>query len=715
MAGRPRLRALADAVGIVSSYVDGLGKQRIAGDRVRTRILRGMGFDPGSEAAASRALVRLIQGRRARLLPAVRVVRTGVAAGQRTVVAAGNPAARVEWRLELRAEDGSVHVAEGQGRPGRTGLSLRHPRALPPGYHRLRLELGGTEADQAVVEQAFIVAPRHCVRPADLGAEQTVGVWSNLYSVRSARNQGVGDLGDLRRLIDGFGRAGADFLGVNPLHALRNSARECSPYSPISRLYRNVLYLDLEAIPELEHCPALRRKLAGPSLRRRLDRLRAADQVDYPAVRELKESFFKPLHAEFGRRHGATRTARGRAYRRYLEEQGPALEGFATFLALEQRHRELGRWRSWPADHRDPDSRAVAEFRRQNEREIDLHRYLQFELDRQLEAAARAGKRRGMKVGLYQDLAIGSVADGSECWLHPDLFAHGISLGAPPDGFSRTGQVWQLTPMNPMRLVERCYADWIHLLRNALRHAGALRIDHVIGMVRQFWVPEDLPGSQGTLVAFPADDLFGILALESQRHAALIVGEDLGTVPPELPALLDRWGVLSSRVFLFDQDVTRSKRRSLLTTTTHDHVPLAGFLRGDDLPVLHRLGIVRSESARRRAERDRRRLRRQLIEQLSRRGLLADHEAEPGDRQLITAIHAWLARSRPDLLALSLDDLGLETTPVNIPGTSQEQYHCWKRKMTRSVEELLGELKRVGKGEGSLRSRLAEGEVRLPG
>jgi DNA integrity scanning protein DisA with diadenylate cyclase activity len=326
----------------------------------------------------------------------------------------------------------------------------------------------------------------------------------------------------------------------------------------------------------------LRRRLARPEV---LRTLRSTDQVDYAAIRALKQPAFAALHRAFVARHRDRATARGRAYARYLAAEGEPLVRFATFLALQERFEQRGivDWHGWPAAYRDPRSAAVGAFRAGAREAVDRHCFLQFELARQLGTVAATARARGVPIGVYQDLALGSAPGGSDPWSFPELFLNDIDLGAPPDDYSSSGQNWRLPPIDPRRLAASGYEYWIRLLRAAVRHAGALRLDHVMGLVRQYWIPAGMSGADGAYMRFPAADLFGILALESHRAGALVIGEDLGTVPRGLPAVLARWGVLSTRVLYFERSahgVFRSARayptRALVAANTHDLTPLPG-------------------------------------------------------------------------------------------------------------------------------------------
>ena len=480
-----------------------------------------------------------------------------------------------------------------------------------------------------------------------------------LYSVASERNQGIGDFTDLATIARWAGERGASFVGVNPLHALRNIAGEISPYSPITRLFKNPIYLDVEAIPELRESERARALLR--SSREEIAQLRATDRVQYERVQALKMSILAELHRAFERLPEGSQ--RWRAYRAFVAEQDPELTAFVSFQA-----------------------------RANPELPVDLHRYLQFEIDRQLAFVAEKARAAGLRLGIYQDLAIGSAKVGSDTWAFPDLFVTGASIGAPPDGYSKDGQNWGLPPIDPGALRAGRYRYFIRLVKNALRHAGALRIDHAVGLFRQFWIPEGLSGKEGAYVRFPADDLLGILALESRRQGAIVVGEDLGTVPAEVPSALHARGVLSSRVLYFERDAngrflraSEYERDSLTTANTHDMPTLEGFFRGRDIDIKREVGLIASDEDAKRAREERRREKRELFRRLSNEGLLQPGDSD--DSQVRAAVHAFLERTPASLVGIALDDLLGEEEPVNVPGVTPEKFESWTRKLHQPVEQ----------------------------
>lgn len=698
MARRPVLAALADRLGILAQYLDVHGRQQPTTDATRVHLAKVMGFDATSEAAAGRALQQLEGEAETEVIEPVRVVRTTSPEAARLPVRPllGSPS---RYEIELVDEHGARQHAEGH-LPRRRGrrIWLDLPRRPDCGYHTLRLSLvaGGVRRS---AEQRLIVCPESCMTVAEItGGRPLYGFWTNLYTVRSERNWGIGDLTDLRELLAWAGGHGAGFVGINPLHALRIRSGEISPYSPVSRLYRSMVYLDVAALPELSESDEARDLLNSPDLRTELAGLRRADQLDYARVMAVKEQILVVLHQTFARNHQGRDTPRGRAYERYRVRHGRTLTDFATFRVLERHFAgQPGRtadWHTWPVEYRDPTSDAVRAFRHEHARDIDFHFYIQFGLDEQLAGAAARGRAAAMPIGVYGDLAVGTGASGSDPWMFPHLFADGAHIGAPPDDQYPEGQDWGLPPIDPRQLKADRYDYWIALVRNALEHCGGLRIDHVMGLFRQYWVPVGDPAASGGYVRYPAHDLLGILALESRRQGALVIGEDLGTVPRGLPALLARWGILSSDLLYFERTgrsfnpSSAYSNRALVTANTHDHVPLAGFWQGRDLTLRHRTGLIPSDEELARARAERERDRRALVRRLAAEGIVGADATLDSPVDLCAAVYAFVSRTPAPLIGIALDDLGGEVDPVNIPSVTKERYPSWSRRMGVSREQL---------------------------
>ncbi|HKW48362.1 MAG TPA: 4-alpha-glucanotransferase [Gemmatimonadaceae bacterium] len=694
------LRRLADAVGIIPKYLDQTGTEwRETSAESRAALLAAMGFDATREAAAESALRALRLAERRELIAPVHVVEQNDDSAVRRLDArlASPPNATARWRLELKLESGDQRTVDGVWPSGRFAeLSIPWPDYPAIGYHQLRLTVD-TGRRSSTAEQTLIVVPSRCVLPRDLLDERRAfGLVANLYTVRSEQNWGVGDVSDLRRLIDWTGSLGGAFVGVNPLHALANMGEGISPYSPVSRLFRNPIYIDIEAIPELHEAPNVAQRLDHPEFEAELEALRDVPHVQYEQVMALKMPMLEELHRVFVR--SRTRVA---AYDEYVRENDPELTGFATFVTIAE-NRGSWNWREWPSPLRDSSSEAVKEIQRAHSERIDLHRWIQFELDQQLGEVASTARRAKLPIGLYQDLAIGTSPGGADSWFTPQLFVQGASIGAPPDPYSATGQKWGLPPIDARALRRDRYRYFIRLVQSGFRHAGALRIDHVMGLFRLFWIPEGKTGKEGAYVRSPSDDLLGILALESVKQNALVVGEDLGTVPKEIPPALEKWGILSSKVLYFERDRRGAFRSSeqypplaLATANTHDMATLAGFWRGQDIEDRARVGLIESREAKAAALADRQRDKGALVARLTREGTLVRGQEgvgngvpEPNDVELRAAVHEFLCKTPAALVGISLDDLAGELDAVNVPGVGPDKHSSWTRKMSMTLEQI---------------------------
>ncbi len=691
---RPWLAALAERCGVLPSFIDTAGVRRLASPATQVAIVEALGFDASTEAAARRSLRAVEDPGELVLAPtamlssdAKAVVEVARPAG------AGGASGAIEWGARIELESGATLDFDGRARAGRGGrwrLPLGCP--LPIGYHRATLSVVDREHRQCDATQHLIVAPETCAT-FDLKRRPRFGIMTNLYTLRSRRNWGFGDFGDLRHLSAWAAEQGASFIGLNPLSALDAGDASGSPYSPSSRLFGSALYLEIERIPELAECS--RSPLTAATLRE-LGELRAADSIDYDRVWACKRPVLEKLHRVFTRRDRSSR--RSLQYERFRSERGEGLDDFATFSALQEmlaERRSRGcDWRRWPAAFRDKNSGAVASFQRANAARIDFYRYLQFETDRQLRLASAHAVKRGAAIGFLQDLPIGVAPGGADTWADRSIFVDQIELGAPPDALAPDGQNWAFPPMHPGRLAQSGYRAWRELLRAAFRHTGALRIDHILGLFRQFWIPRGALAAEGAYVRFPSEQLLGILALESSRAGAIVIGEDLGTVPPEVGPAIAAREVHSTRVLYFERGrggTFRSSRsyprRALATANTHDLIPLAGYWEGRDLELRRQVaggecdapGVAEQRAAERRL----------LLERLRAEKLLPSRAAvEAWSPSLCGAVHDFLHTSSARLVALSLDDLAGERDPVNLPGVGPDRYPSWRRRMALPLEQI---------------------------
>jgi len=707
------LHRLASAHGIATYWHDVFGeRQEVPASSLRS-LLEAMGIPAASDDEIHDALTAAANAVWRRPLPPAHVANESALPTH--VILRLPESLDVEiLELQLLREDGSqdaysitpnkldktdsVAIA---GKPF-VARKLELPRA-PLGYHQVRLSCHG----ETLAELVFIVTPKCCYEPAAVRSGGRVwGPTIQLYGLRSQRNWGIGDFSDLQAALSLWTRAGAGLVGVNPLHALfPHNPTHTSPYSPSNRLFLNVLYIDPERVEDLADCEAARTIVRSAEFQTKLAELRSADLVSYEAVAEVKLRVLEQLYACFRRAQLDPGTRRGKSFRSFQRRGGRALELHATFEALQEtlsrKDSHLWGWPVWPEEFRDPDSPDIAQFRERNAERVEFYQYLQWQADLQLGAVGALSFELGTGVGLYGDLAVSMDPGGSESWSQQKLLATGVSVGAPPDELNPTGQSWGLPPYVPGRLAEAGFTPFIALLRATMRHNGALRIDHVMGLERLYWVPSGEVASAGAYVCYPLEDLLGIVALESQRNSCLVIGEDLGTVSDRMRAALAERGVLSYRVLLFErrQDggfkaPSEFPANALAAAATHDLPTLVGFWEGRDLTVRGELGQFPNDEVRQRLIVGRAEARAQLLFALEREGLLpegmgVDTMSAPSmTPELILAIHEYLARSSAKLLAVQSEDvLGLPDQ-FNLPGTTGDTYPNWRRKLSVDLETL---------------------------
>ncbi len=473
------------------------------------------------------------------------------------------------------------------------------PPKLPLGYYNLQVQVKAA-GFQKQGQMLLIIAPDRMHIPEALHHERIWGITLPLYAIRSSQNWGIGDCGDLRQLLTLENQLTADVIGLNPLHHLGVRLEGgISPYYPTSRCYSSPLYLDINSIPEFSDSQEVQEFLARPEISKKISALRENNYVDYPEVARLKFSVLAQMLESFAERHGlpgSPKTDRGREFAAYVQQEGEELRKFATFLTLSEYWHTQGRqyhdWQQWPAEYREPGGAAVAEFAQDHERQLLCHMYAQWLLAGQLRETQAEARNRKMVLGLYLDLAVGVNPGGFDTWANQDLFALSVNIGAPPDDFSPLGQNWGLAPLQPQQLQNQGYRYFIHVLRQNSPVGGALRIDHVMGLFRLFWIPRGASPAQGAYVRYPAEDMLKIMALESYQRQALVIGEDLGTVPPYIREQLAEYRVLSTRLFYFERqedgafnEAAQYPEWAMASITTHDLPTPAGLLAGTGHPT----------------------------------------------------------------------------------------------------------------------------------
>jgi 4-alpha-glucanotransferase len=603
------------------------------------------------------------------------------------------------WRGEVRA--GALAECERTQFDGRvfTKRQLDLFNSLPHGYHTLRLTLGADGIEQV---SALIVAPQACFEPTALHEGRRLwGVAVQLYTLRSSGNWGIGDFADLEQVVRACGSAGASFVGLNPLHALfPANAWHTSPYSASSRLFLNVLYVALERLPEYAESAEVRQSVQSPAFQAELRRLRDTDHVDYPGVAHAKLGVLERLFRHFESHHLARGTAYARRFQQYKSERGESLRLHALHDAIDEAMRIRGEqywgWPVWPEDLRRPEAAGIAAFESAHRSRVEYYAWLQWVADEQLREVQRLARDLGMPIGLYGDYAVGVNPSGAETWSDQALYRKGAGVGAPPDALAMKGQDWGIPPQDPTVLQAEHYAPFRHLLGANMRHFGALRLDHVMALFRQWWVPVGVESTQGGYVHYPMDELMSVLALESEQHRCLVVGEDLGTVPPEMSHAMGERAVYSYKVLLFEKhadgrfrEPREYPRRAIATVTTHDLPTLKGYWSGTDIQLRERLALYPDAEVRDRVQAERSHDREALLEALARQGLLPPGFGPDSqfDQRIAHAVQVYLARSEAALVVLQAEDLAGMADPVNVPGTS-DQYANWQRKMTSDLGEV---------------------------
>ncbi|KOU40556.1 4-alpha-glucanotransferase [Streptomyces sp. WM6378] len=631
------LARLAARHGVATSYSPSAGVTVEVPDATVVAVLAALGVDASTPAALRRALAAAEAAEAQRLLPPT-LVRWG-----------GGPVPGLSDELTVI------------GTPA---------DQLPLGVHQLEVR----HRDGRAATATLIVAPDGVPQPPS----RTHGFLVQLYSLLSTRSWGMGDLGDLAELASWSGRTlGSGFVQVNPLHAaVPGAPADPSPYRPSSRRFPDPVHLRIEDIPEYVYATE-RAALDGLTVRAAALRQRVVvkgELIDRDAVWELKREALDILHRV------PLAPGRRAAYCDFLAGQGQALEDHATWCALAERYGP--HWRRWPEGLRDPRSAATARARRELIDRVDFHTWLAWLTDTQLAAAQRAAREAGMPVGLVHDLAVGAHPEGADAWAQQDAYAPGMSIGAPPDAFNARGQDWGLPPWRPDVLAAGGYAPYRGLLQGLLRHAGALRIDHVMGLFRLWWVPEGHPPTDGTYVHYDAEAMLAVLALEAHRAGAVVIGEDLGTVEPGVREALAERGVLGTSVLWFERDWTGTGRplppeswRSgcVATATTHDLPSTAARLTGEHVQLRHRLGLLATPLAQ-----EQHAARAEVAEwlgYLERLGLLPD---APGDEEAeIRAVYGFLLRTPARMVGVWLPDAVGDRRPQNLPGTWDE-YPNWR-------------------------------------
>jgi (1->4)-alpha-D-glucan 1-alpha-D-glucosylmutase len=695
MSDEAKLAELGTLAGIHRDYWDIWGQRHVMEAKTERVFLEAIGFDSSNDEVVDSAITQLStehwQPGMAPVLFATREEPVSVT----VCLPADLGPETLNWTLTAEGERTApvqVHPHHRQHLEDATvgGRNLsRWTLTFEPladcGYHHLEL------AGPALISQRtkLIVTPQRCFHPEWSDAQRVFGVSVQLYSLRSQRNWGIGDFSDLRAAAAVLGSLKADFIGINPLHTLYQHAPErFSPYSPSSRTFLNPLYLAVDRLSDFTDSAAGQSMLASPEFKAELSGLRDSPLIDYPGVARIKNAAFDIALAYFKEFHLVRETSEAESFRAFQVAGGRPLQRLALYEALQ-------------ATTDQPSPLATDE-----QGLLDTHadavlrcQYLQWLCEEQLREASAACHEAGMNVGLYCDLAVGSDSQGADVWSEPALYAKGVNSGAPPDDLALQGQAWGLSPWIPRALRHASFEPFIRCVRANMRRAGALRIDHVVGLMRQFWVPNELGAAAGGYMESPFQELLAILALESERNQCMVIGEDLGTIPDALRTALTDYQILSYKVLYFEKDWDGDQKflspadysaTALVTVSTHDLPTLAGYCLGHDLNIRSRLALFPSDEFKTQQFETRREDLNRLNVALSEAGLLPGEEllsygCAPSDA-IVCAIHEWLARAPSKIMCTQIEDLLGEEAQANVPGTTDEAPN-WRRKLSVDLEQ----------------------------
>lgn len=654
---------MLQSFGILPEFHDLFGKLHQVSQDVALSLLQSLGVD----AASPEMLAQAIAARRARKL----VPETSVLTFASPLdIQPAQPHLPVE--IVYRWESGTTLI-----RRGSLDAMRCLPQKAPLGYHRIDVRCGAEQASAYLT-----ITPDHAILPSC----RMNGLAVSLYSLRSARNQGCGDFTDLKALCS-WAREylHSDFIALNPLHAIPNrQPYNTSPYLPTTTLYRNFLYLDLEAV---DGCPAL------PSFAA----LREAECVEYEKVARLKLTLLRLCFRKF------LRQGESPSFDVYRAKQGPSLRLFAIYQALDAAiHKakpDVWLWQDWPAEYQHPQSPAIEDFAAKHPRTVLFYQYVQWQIDLQLAAAQKhAVESCGMKIGLYHDLALATDRSGFDAWAFRDFYAKGCRVGSPPDDFAPEGQDWSFPPPNVERHRLDGYRLFAHAIRNNCAHGGALRLDHVMRLFRLFWVPDGVKAADGAYVRDNASDLLRILALESVRNNVLIIGEDLGTITDEMRAGLHDAGILSYRLLYFERygdgrfkHPHEYPQQALVCTTTHDLPTLAGFWTSHDIEVRKSVGLILDDAGYEQQKKQRRVDKERLLQALAETNTLmgpVDIDATALPDVVRDAVMRFLQLTPSWMFAVTQDDLTGFRDQQNMPGTTW-QHPNWRHKMPVAIEDLV--------------------------
>ena len=709
------IEQLANIVGFHSSYMGTFGDKVHAKDPAKRALLKAMGFKLDDESLAQ-SITYLNQSQWVNILPVVHIVKLEEQQHSIKISLPKIGSLLLNWKVtpEVGSKIGQEVVGafnvEDMQAIAETTIGenqycqyLLHLPVLEQGYYQFTISFGEAQASCPL-----IYAPKTCYSAQEASVNKVWGYTAQLYSLCSKNNWGIGDFTDLSELVKKSAQQQAATIGLNPLHPLyqQNPAHR-SPYSPSSRCFLNPLYIDVTKIQNYERCTLAQEKVKSEAFQQNIANTKARNLVDYPAVAKLKFEIAELLFEDFYQ--NLTSASKNACYKNMSAEfedfkqlNGNDLQRFATFDALyEYFHladENIYGWPDWPTNFQDPDSEEVHKFKLSHAKRIEYFCFLQWLAHQQLSAVSQQTIDSDMAIGLYLDLAVGCDGSGFDVWSDKEVYVAGASIGAPPDGMNPIGQNWGLTPMNPVALQKQGYQPLVKALRSSMQYAGALRIDHILGLMRQYWVAPGMEADEGVYISFPWDDILRIIALESRRNNCVVIGEDLGNVPEGFSETIQNAGLLSFKVLFFERwDSGLFKRpdnfpaQSVVTVATHDTSTLSGWWQGRDLEWRQQLNLYPNEEAGHADRSARASDRKNLIAALNDLQVIDMNKApqlEPAlmNTELSVAVQKYVAHSPSHIQLIPLEDALECTEQVNIPGTI-DQHPNWLQKLPVLVED----------------------------
>ncbi|EGQ7813187.1 4-alpha-glucanotransferase [Vibrio parahaemolyticus] len=720
------LKKVAEMARLADSYVSAWGDEAKVSDETLRRLLTSLGYDTSSD---EKLLVSAEKKHKKDVLAPVLVLRDGEPVEVELNLGTSARESEFSWRLETEQgevlegylQSQIVRDERAEGGP----LVFALPKNLAWGYHKLIIS---RKRRKTPYEMSLIITPKACFKQEDLNQHKKLwGPSIQLYTLRTQHNWGIGDFGDLKQLVSDIASRGGDFIGLNPIHSLFPANPEgASPYSPSSRRWLNIMYIDVSSVPEFALSAEAQQRVGSAEFQQRLQKARDSHWVNYTEVSQLKMSVLPLLFSEFKARHLDKNTDRARAFLDFVEKGGESLLHQAAFDALHaDLHAEdsgVWGWPVFPEKYRTFDAAGTQKYIKDNQDRVHLYMYLQWIADDQIKEAQALAEEKGMAVGLYRDLAVGVADSGSETWADEGNLVLDASIGAPPDILGPLGQNWGLPPLNPQVLEATGYDAYIKLLRANMKHCGALRIDHVLGLLRLWWIPKGEKATEGAYLYYPVEDMLAILALESHRHQCSVIGEDLGTVPDEIVDILRDAGVHSYKVFFFETSKEDGgfispkhyAEQSMAALCTHDMPTLRGFWHCDDLKMGREIGLYPDEKQLEGLFADRLKCKQGILDSVRWHGYLPEgigHDAQfvPMDSYLSEALQLHVAAGDSALLSVQLEDWLEMDQPVNIPGTVNE-YPNWRRKLSMNLDEIFSreDVNRISKRLTEVRAQASK-------